>query len=94
MPNSQRILELVNRIGPIYSSSANLSGNMIAKNVDEIIRQLQPKIYKLIFIEDDDQALSFINSTIYDYDNKTIIRVGEVGIDEIQNFVPVKKILH
>lgn len=94
MPNCQQLLNLINIIGPVYSSSANLSGDVIAKNLDDIIKQLQPKIYKLIFINDHEQTLSFINSTIYDYDNKTVVRIGEIDIDDIQKFVTIKKIFY
>nr|WP_272941038.1 Sua5/YciO/YrdC/YwlC family protein [Mycoplasma suis] len=77
MPNNPIIIKLCEHLGPLYSTSANISGCEPIKTLKEA---------KSVFREYRDQFMivnsgcvcSGINSTIYDYDKKEIIRAGEV----------------
>ncbi|AFN64816.1 translation factor [Mycoplasma wenyonii str. Massachusetts] len=77
MPANPVLLKLSEHLGPLYSTSANISG-------EEPIKSLQEA--KIVFKDHKDKFMivrsgcvsSGIFSTIYDYDNKEIIREGEI----------------
>ncbi|UUD37633.1 L-threonylcarbamoyladenylate synthase [Mycoplasmoides fastidiosum] len=94
MPKYQPLLHLIDEVGPLYSSSANLSDQPPVTNLAEIQTQFQGKINKLIIVEANSfhpAKISRIASTIFDYNQKKILRSGEISAEQISAYVPVKK---
>lgn len=90
MPRDPNILNLIKFTGPLYSSSANLSGKETPHNFLGVADHFRDDIYRLIFVERDQRVIpSKIASTIYDYDRKRIIRQGEIDSVIISKYVDV-----
>jgi L-threonylcarbamoyladenylate synthase len=80
MPNEKNILKLISIVGPVFSSSANISGNEVFKNVFEAKKDFD-NIKNLIFV--DGKKNSSLPSTIINFDTKEIIREGCISGSEI-----------
>ena len=77
VPASKKILSLIKRIGPLYSSSANLSGRTpIIKTIDTI-NEFGFDQLKNIYVVKGKQKDHY-PSTIVDFDNLTVLRRGRV----------------
>ena len=82
IPNHKKLLKIISHTGPIYSSSANISGKSPIKNTQEAIHEF--KHYKNFIIVPGKQ-LSNKPSTIIDLDTNQIIREGAISIKKIMN---------
>lgn len=90
MPRDPNILNLIKFTGPLYSSSANISGRETPNDFLGVADHFHDDIYRLIFVERDERIIpSRIASTIYDYDRKRIIRQGEIDSVTISQYVDV-----
>ncbi|MCF0217718.1 MAG: Sua5/YciO/YrdC/YwlC family protein [Malacoplasma sp.] len=85
MPNDLFILELVKKTGPLYSSSANISGLDPIQNINDAIKYFSDFEKEIIFI-DSDYTNSGIASTIFDIDNQKTLRKGEIKDEQLQQF--------
>ncbi|AGX88798.1 translation factor Sua5 [Mycoplasma parvum str. Indiana] len=77
MPNNPIILKLCEHLGPLYSTSANISGCKPIKNLREAKYIFKTYRDKFIIVYSG-CPVSNIASTIYDYDRKEILREGEI----------------
>lgn len=86
IPNDKYILYLLNKVGPLYSSSANISGFNTIKNTIEAndIFDCKKYFYKLILVEGEQK--SDTPSTIVNIDNWKIIREGAMK-EEVKQFI-------
>lgn len=82
IPDSELIKKILERFECVYCSSANISGYEPILTKDDAIKQFSKNLDKLVFISSknigDNNA-----STIYDVDNKKIIREGIISIGDI-----------
>lgn len=83
MPNSEFILKLVSKVGPIYSSSANLSNYEPITSYDDAINQFGKNNINLIFVNSNYNS-KYIPSTIYNVDRDTLVRQGEISYEQIK----------
>ena len=81
IPNNQKLLSLIKLTGPIYSSSANISGEAPIKNAIDACNVFKKHLSKLIIIKG--STKKNIPSTIIDLDNLKIIREGKYKGSEI-----------
>jgi L-threonylcarbamoyladenylate synthase len=81
MPNHPQLLKIIERVGPIYSSSANISGEEPINNHLEAIKKFEKFANKLIIVEG--KKISNLPSTIYSFDTKKEIRKGNININVI-----------
>lgn len=83
MPNSKYILRLIDKLGPLYCSSANISGEAPVKNHNEAIFKFGANS-KLLYVES--QELLSLPSTIIDIDSWTYLRKG-ANIKLVESFI-------
>lgn len=81
-PNNELILKLLDRFEVLYCTSANISGMNPITCIEEAKIQFKKNLDSLIFIKSDKKGDN-IASTIYDIDNKKIIREGIISLGEI-----------
>lgn len=86
MPNDQFILNLIDKTGPLYSSSANLSGNPPITNIIDAFESFNKYKSDIIFIEGD-YYQNNQPSTIYDIDTNTLKREGEIKYEWIKKTI-------
>lgn len=86
MPNSKFILNLIDLVGPLYSSSANISGKDPIKSIPEAKNVFKNDEFKLVLIQPPDEwRLSNSPSTIVNLDTLTVVREGKVDGNKIIN---------
>lgn len=86
IPNHPLALELLKEIGPLATTSANISGEPSPTKID----MLNPIIQRVNYVFDDGETKQQIPSTILDCtkDEFVILREGAITLEEIQ------KVLH
>lgn len=86
IPNHPLALELLKEIGPLATTSANISGEPSPTKID----MLNPVIQRVNYVFDDGETKQQIPSTILDCtkDEFVILREGAITLEEIQ------KVLH
>ena len=86
IPNHPLALELLKEIGPLATTSANISGEPSPTKIDK----LNPVIQRVNYVFDDGETKEQIPSTILDCtkDEFVILREGAITLEEIQ------KVLH
>ena len=86
IPNHPLALELLKEIGPLATTSANISGKPSPTKIDK----LNPVIQRVNYVFDDGETKQQIPSTILDCtkDEFVILREGAITLEEIQ------KVLH
>ena len=86
IPNHPLALELLKEIGPLATTSANISGEPSPTKID----MLNPVIQRVNYVFDDGETKQQIPSTILDCtkDEFIILREGAITLEEIQ------KVLH
>ncbi|AHC39774.1 translation factor Sua5 [Mycoplasma ovis str. Michigan] len=77
MPDNPVLLQLSEHLGPLYSTSANISGEQPIKDLQEAKKVFREHKDKFMIVKSGCIS-SGVFSTIYDYDNKEIIREGEI----------------
>lgn len=75
MPDNKNLLSLIKLTGPLYSSSANISGNNPITDTTQAIKEFNKSLNNLLIIKG--KTESNIPSTIIDLDNFRIIREGK-----------------
>lgn len=86
IPKDEFILELIKAIGPIYSSSANLSGQKPVEDILDAFKYFKKVKNDIIFIEGDYYINKF-PSTILDLDNKKILREGVIKYEQLRKYI-------
>ncbi len=81
-PNNKLILELLDRFEVLSCTSANISGMTPITTIEDAKKQFRKNLNSLVFIKSDIKGDN-IASTIYDIDNKKIIREGIISLGEI-----------
>ena len=86
MPNHAWLIELIKNVGPLATSSANLSGQPEAHNVLEIIEALNEKIDLIV---DGGQSTMTLPSTVVDCSGNgiKILREGPIKSTAILNLI-------
>lgn len=85
VPNDKFLLELISRTGPLYCSSANISGKEVISSYDEAKLEFNNYDLDIIFLN----AEYRINkpSTVYDVDKDKILREGEITYEQIKSII-------
>ncbi len=83
IPDDEFVLRLLKEVGPMYVTSANISGLPANKNHEEVLKQLKGKIDLIV----EGKAKSGVSSTIIDCTQKELIflREGDITKEEINN---------
>lgn len=81
IPDNKFLLDLLREIGPLYCSSANLSGFPTPKNTINAYNKFINKKHLIVINDDSDSETS---STIYNVNTKKIIREGKIKLEEIR----------
>lgn len=81
IPNHKGLLKLLSNAGPLFCSSANISGKKPIKNHLEAKEHFKNHFYDLILIEGN--QLNEFPSTIVDFDNKKVLRKGSIDGNKI-----------
>lgn len=79
MPNSKVALAVLEKFGPLATTSVNISNNPPINNLEEIIKYFGDKIDYII---EDQETISTISSTIVDVSKNTpvILRQGDIKL--------------
>lgn len=88
-PNNYYILETLKQLNQfIYASSANISSQPTAKNIQEAKKIFKDCDIPIQFIETPQKILGSGNpSTVYDYDKKEVLREGTIKKEDILKFI-------
>ena len=82
IPNHQLMLEILDQVGPMLVTSANLSGSPNTTNTQEVLDQLNNRIDAVV----EGNANSTIASTVVDVSSNEIkiLREGQITLKEIE----------
>ena len=85
IPNHKEVLKVLPIVGPVYCTSANISGEEPFRNSKEAFDKFQnnPASNNLLVVKGVSYTPS--PSTIYDLDTKKIIRQGAITLAEIED---------
>lgn len=85
IPNHKEVLKVLPIVGPVYCTSANISGEEPFRNSKEAFDKFQnnPASNDLLVVKGVSYTPS--PSTIYDVNAHKIIRQGAITLDEIEN---------
>ena len=88
MPDDKFVLELLEELGPLLVTSANMSGEKAANDESEVLQQLDGRIAAVV----KGHSLSSIPSTIVDLTDKQIkiLRQGEITLGKIESYLKEK----
>ncbi|MDE6082463.1 MAG: Sua5/YciO/YrdC/YwlC family protein, partial [Malacoplasma sp.] len=86
IPNDNFLIKLIERTGPLYSSSANISGLEPINNELEAFKYFQKNKNDIIFIEGN-YYLNNSPSTVFDIDNNMIVRQGDISYESIAQYI-------
>ncbi len=89
MPDSIPLLKIISRTGPLFSSSANISGEPPILSDEDAVTKFSEYIWDLIIVKGKQKTEKA--STIIDIDNWKILRKGD-NIDEIEKFFTLNQI--
>jgi L-threonylcarbamoyladenylate synthase len=76
VPKSRKLIKLVKKTGPLYSSSANISSKQPIKNTIDAFTEFEHNLDKIFVVKG--KQHSPYPSTIVDFDNLTVVRCGIV----------------
>lgn len=85
VPRDKFLLEIISRTGPLYCSSANLSGYNVIKNYQEAYDMFEIFGTEVIYL--DGNYCVNKPSTVYDIDKDRILREGEITHEQIRNII-------
>lgn len=84
IPNNELILKLTEKVGFLYSSSANISGKKPIENLQEATSVFGKYSNAICFVDGKDkQKVDCLPSTIIDLDRMIVIRQGEINGEKI-----------
>ncbi len=85
IPDDDFVLTLLREVGPMYVTSANISGEKSANTTEEVLQQLNGRIDMIV----EGQAKSHKASTIIDCTGQQIklLRQGEITIEDINSVI-------
>ncbi len=88
MPDDKYVLALLEEVGPLLVTSANMSGEKAANDQNEVLAQLDGRIAAVV----KGHSLSAIPSTIVDLTSfpLKILRQGEITFEQIQPYLKEK----
>ena len=82
IPNDLFALKLLEAVGPMYVTSANMSGEPACNSAEEVLKQLDGRIDYIV----EGEADSKVASTIIDCtkDELTVLRQGDLKLEDIK----------
>lgn len=85
IPDNKYVLELINKVGPLLVTSANLSGHENTTCTNEVLKQLDGRISLIV----DGKTNGDTASTVVDLSQEEvkILRVGEISEEEIKGVI-------
>jgi L-threonylcarbamoyladenylate synthase len=83
MPNHHDVLQLLTIVGPLYSSSANISGEETIIDSNEALKVFSNCDDLLLIIEG--KNLTNTPSTVFDFDKFLCLREGMISSEDIIN---------
>lgn len=85
MPNDKFLLDLISRTGPLYCSSANISGKEVINSYDQAKEEFSNYDLEIIFL--DSEYIINKASTVYDVDKNRILREGDISYEQIKSVI-------
>ncbi|MCQ3908163.1 MAG: Sua5/YciO/YrdC/YwlC family protein [Mycoplasmoidaceae bacterium] len=86
MPKCQYLIDLLRLTGPVYQSSANISGQEPVQSVQEVFSVFKAHYDHIVIVDNVPYEMpSQQPSTIIDLDNMKLVREGEVDGQAILN---------
>lgn len=84
IPDDRFVLKLLRKVGPMFVSSANLSGLPAANSHQEVLQQLENKIAAVVR----GKSSSHVASTIIDCsgENLVCLREGTISFEEVEKY--------
>ena len=85
IPDDEFVLKLLNTVGPMFVTSANLSGQPSCNTSEEVMQQLDGRIAAVV----EGEAVSHVASTIIDCTGEELkcLREGELKLQEILQYL-------
>lgn len=85
IPNDNFLINLISKTGPLYCSSANISGKEVISSYEEAKIEFNNYDLEIIFLE----GKYNINkaSTVYDVDKDKILREGDITYEQIKSVI-------
>lgn len=84
VPKCQYLIDLLRLTGPVYQSSANISGQDPVQSVQEVFSVFKPHYDYIVVVDNAPyEMLSQQPSTIIDLDKMEVVRQGEIDGQEI-----------
>lgn len=83
IPNNDLVINTLNKISPIYCSSANTSGEDVFKNSDEAFEKFKNNEYANELLVVKGVSKRKLPSTIYSLDENKVLREGEITLNQI-----------
>lgn len=89
IPKDEFLLKILSKTGPLYTSSANISGQDTIKSLNDGIKIFDKFSNKIIFVERNvtTRNINQKYSTIFDTSNNRIIREGDISEYEIRKII-------
>jgi L-threonylcarbamoyladenylate synthase len=81
MPAHKKLLNLLKNTGPLYSSSANISGKETIKKTIEASNEFREDLKDIFIIRGKER--DYYPSTIVDFDKLVVLRRGRVDGQEV-----------
>lgn len=92
MPKCQYILEILKQTGPLYQSSANISGDQPITDAKQVPQVFQEHLKEIVVVDNHPkEELSYKPSTIIDLDKLIVARTGEIDGNKIINELKERK---
>lgn len=92
IPNCPYLLQLLKLTGPLYQSSANISGKQPFQTSQETFKEFKNVLDRLIIVDNAPyEMLSQLPSTIINLDQMVVIREGEINGQEIIDKIKERK---
>lgn len=84
IPKSDYLIEIVNKTGPLYQSSANISGQDPIQSLRDVPKLFEESMESLVLVDNSPYTpLTNKPSTIINLDSMTVVRAGEINGQEI-----------
>jgi len=83
IPKNPLLLALMDRVGPLFSSSANISGQDPISSIEQAKEVFKDQEFNLVLVEQKGFQISSTPSTIIDLDNFRVVRSGLIDGQKI-----------
>ncbi|MGL5640273.1 MAG: L-threonylcarbamoyladenylate synthase [Mycoplasmoidaceae bacterium] len=92
MPNNKLLINILKEVDFLYSSSANISGEEPLSNTIKYQEAFKESSLKNEIVIVEGESIETMPSSIYDLDQKKMIREGKISLKEIEKLLIQKNI--